>query len=150
MKNNISNKEYDKMVKQASPNSELLKDMVKAFIVGGIICVIGQLITDGYKALNFSKEDASALTSATLIFIGAFLTAISVYDDIAKIGKAGTLVPITGFANGIVSPAIEYKTEGYILGVGAKMFTIAGPVLVYGVSASIIYGVIYMLMKGMV
>ena len=122
--------------------------MLQAFVVGGIICVIGQLINDGYKALNFSKENASALTSATLIFVGALLTGINIYDDIAKIGKAGTLVPITGFANGIVSPAIEYKTEGYILGVGAKMFIVAGPVLVYGISASVVYGVIYMIMGG--
>ena len=149
MKNNISNKEYSQMVKKASPNSELLKDMIKAFIVGGIICIIGQLISDFYKSLDFSKENTASLTSATLIFIGAFLTGIGFYDDIAKIGKAGTLVPITGFANSIVSPAIEYKTEGYVLGVGAKMFTIAGPVLVYGISASVVYGIIYKLMGGM-
>lgn len=148
MKTKISAKEYDTMVKKASPNSKILSDCACAFVAGGIICVIGQLISDGYKAADFSKEDAAALTSATLIFLGAFLTGIGVYDNIAKFGRAGTLVPITGFANSIVSPALEYKTEGYILGVGAKMFTIAGPVLAYGISASVIYGVIYILMKG--
>lgn len=149
MKKNISNKEYSKMVKKASPNSELLKDMVKAFFIGGIICIIGQLISDFFKSLDFSKENVASLTSVTLIFIGAFLTGLGLYDDIAKIGKAGTLVPITGFANSIVSPAIEYKTEGYILGVGVKMFTIAGPVVVYGIGASVIFGIIYKLMGGM-
>lgn len=149
MKKNISNKEYSQMVKKASPNSELLKDLVKAFLVGGIICIIGQLISDFYKSLDFSKENAASLTSVTLIFIGAFLTGLGFYDDIAKIGKAGTLVPITGFANSIVSPAIEYKTEGYILGVGVKMFTIAGPVIVYGIGASVIFGIIYKLTGGM-
>lgn len=148
MKTKISAKEYDTMVKKASPNSKILSDCACAFVAGGIICVIGQLISDGYKAADFSKEDAAALTSATLIFLGAFLTGTGVYDNIAKFGRAGTLVPITGFANSIVSPALEYKTEGYILGVGAKMFTIAGPVLAYGISASVIYGVIYILMEG--
>lgn len=146
---NISNKEYDKMVKKATPNSELMKDMLKAFVVGGLICVIGQLITEAYLALDIKKEDAAALTSATLIFIGASLTALGVYDKIANIGKAGTLVPITGFANSIVSPAMEYKTEGLVPGVGSKMFIIAGPVLVYGISASIIYAFVYKLFGGM-
>jgi len=143
MKNNISNKEYSKMVKKASPNSKLFSDMAKAFVVGGVICIIGQLISDGFKKLGLSKEDASAITSVSLIFIGAFLTAIGVYDDIAKVGKAGTLVPITGFANSIVSPAIEYKNEGYVLGVGTKMFTVAGPVLVCGITSATIVGMIY-------
>ena len=145
---NISNKEYDRMVKKATPNSQLLPNCIKAFVVGGVICVIGQLITEGFLALDIKKEDASALTSATLILIGALLTGFGVYDKIAGIGKAGTLVPITGFANSIVSPAMEYKTEGLVPGVGTKMFTIAGPVIVYGISASVIYGVIYKLMGG--
>ena len=149
MKNNISNKEYSKMVEMASPDSKLFSDMAKAFVVGGVICVLGQFFSDGFKKLGLSKDDASMLTSVSLIFLGAFLTGIGVYDDIAKFGKAGTLVPITGFANGIVSPAIEYKTEGYVLGVGVKMFTIAGPVLVCGISASVIYGIIFKLMGGM-
>jgi len=145
---NISNKEYDRMVKKATPNSKIISDCVKAFTVGGLICVVGQLICEGYLALEIKKEDASALTSATLILIGALLTGIGVYDKIANIGKAGTLVPITGFANSIVSPAMEYKTEGMVPGVGAKMFTIAGPVLVYGISASVIYAFIYKLLGG--
>lgn len=136
------------MVKKASPNSQLLKNMFCAFCVGGIICVIGQFINNVFSSAGFNKEEASALTSVVLIFIGALLTGLSVYDDIANIGKAGTLVPITGFANSIVSPAIEYKTEGYVLGVGAKMFTISGPVLAYGISASVIYGIIYQLTTG--
>jgi len=145
---NISNKEYDRMVKKATPNSKIISDCVKAFTVGGLICVVGQLICEGYLALEIKKEDASALTSATLILIGALLTGIGVYDKIANIGKAGTLVPITGFANSIVSPAMEYKTEGMVPGVGTKMFTIAGPVLVYGISASVIYAFIYKLLGG--
>ena len=143
----VSKKEYAKLVKEATPNSALGMDMLRAFLVGGTICLIGQLIGDLYVSLGVSKEDSSALVSSTLILIGALLTAFGVYDKIANIGKAGTLVPITGFANSIVSPAMEYKTEGYILGVGAKMFIIAGPVLVYGISASVIYGVVYYFMK---
>ncbi len=146
---NISNKEYDAMVKKATPNSKLFTDCVKAFIVGGIICVIGQIIMEGYLALDIKKDDASALTSATLVLVGALLTAFGVYDKIANLGKAGTLVPITGFANSIVSPAMEYKTEGLVPGVGSKMFIIAGPVLVYGITASVIYAVIYKLLTGM-
>ncbi len=145
---NISNKEYDRMVKKATPNSALVADCIKAFVVGGIICVIGQLINEGYLALDIKKEDASALASATLVLIGATLTGFGVYDKIANIGKAGTLVPITGFANSIVSPAMEYKTEGLVPGVGTKMFTIAGPVIVYGISASVIYAFIYKLTGG--
>ncbi len=144
---NLSNKEYDKMVKKATPNSKLFSDTIKAFIVGGIICVIGQLFAEGFKALGLNKEDSAALTSASLILIGALLTAFGVYDKIANVGKAGTLVPITGFANSIVSPAMEYKTEGLVPGVGTKMFTIAGPVLVYGISASVIYAFIYKLLE---
>ncbi len=145
---NISNKEYDRMVKKATPNSKIVSDCIKAFVVGGIICVIGQIICDIYTSIDIKKEDASALTSATLILIGAVLTAIGVYDKIANIGKAGTLVPITGFANSIVSPAMEYKTEGLVPGVGTKMFTIAGPVIVYGIVSSVIYAFIYKLTGG--
>ncbi len=145
---NISNKQYAEMVKKATPNSEIFKDMLKAFLVGGAICIIGQLITDIYMGFDIKKEDASALTSASLIFIGALLTALGVYDKIALIGKAGTLVPITGFANSIVSPAMEYKTEGLVPGVGTKMFTIAGPVIVYGISASVVYAFVLKLFGG--
>ena len=147
MRENVSEKEYGEIVKKQSPNSPLLKDMCFAFVIGGLFCVTGELINSGISTLDLGKEDTAALTSAAMIFIGAFLTGIGVYDDIARIAGGGTLVPITGFANSIVSPAIEYKTEGYILGVGAKMFTIAGPVLVYGISASVIYGIIYFFIK---
>ena len=145
---NISNKEYDRMVKKATPDSKLFPNCVKAFATGGIICVIGQIIKEIYLALNIPSEDASALTSGSLILIGALLTGFGVYDKIANFGKAGTIVPITGFANSIVSPAMEYKTEGLVPGVGTKMFTIAGPVIVYGISASVIYAFVYKLMGG--
>ena len=143
MSGKITKKEYGELVKEKSPNSTLFKDMCLAFAIGGAFCVVGQLINFWITSFGPGKEDTSALTSAAMIFIGAFLTGIGIYDDIARYGGGGTLVPITGFANSIVSPAIEYKTEGYIPGVGAKMFTIAGPVLVYGISASVIYGIIY-------
>ena len=140
-------RQYKKLVDKKSPPSHLLKDMCLSFIVGGLICVVGQGINMYIHSLGFGKEDTSSLTSATLILIGALLTGIGVYDNIARVGKAGTLVPITGFANSIVSPAMEYRTEGFVLGVGAKMFIIAGPVLVYGITASAIYGVIYYFLK---
>ena len=145
----VSNNEYSRMVKNATPNSNLLSDCIRAFIAGGLICVAGQLICDGFLAAGLKKDDASALTGAVLILAGALLTGIGVYDKMASLGKAGTLVPITGFANSIVSPAMEYKTEGLVPGVGTKMFTIAGPVIVYGISASVIYGFVYKLLGGM-
>ena len=140
-------RKYQKLVDKKSPPSELFKNMCVAFLVGGLICVVGQVINVYITSLGFKKEDASSLTSAALILTGALLTGIGVYDSIARVGKAGTLVPITGFANSIVSPAMEYRTEGFVLGVGAKMFIIAGPVLVYGITASAIYGVIYYFLK---
>ena len=136
-------KEYAKLVKSLEPKSPLLKDCIFAFLIGGAICAIGQLVMNGYTALGLNKTDSGTATSMTMVALSALLTGFSVYDNIAKYGGAGTLVPITGFANAIAAPAIEYKTEGFILGVGAKMFTIAGPVIVYGVSASVVYGMIY-------
>ena len=121
------------------------KDCFHAFWIGGLICVVGQLIMNGFLALELEKTDASTATSMCLVALSALLTGFSLYDDIAKVAGAGTLVPITGFANAVAAPAIEFKTEGFILGVGAKMFTIAGPVIVYGVSASVVYGFIYWL-----
>lgn len=135
--------EYSKLVKQKSPPSTIFKDILLSFLIGGTICVIGQLINMFVREFYSDAEKASSITSSAMIFLGAFLTGTGLYDNIAKYGKAGTLVPITGFANSIVSPAMEYKTEGYIMGVGSKMFTIAGAVLVYGISASVIYGVLY-------
>ena len=139
---NISNEQYSKMVSDASSPSPIVKDMAAAFFVGGGICVLGQLLLTAFKATELTLETSKLLVSVTLIFIAAVLTGLGVFDNIAKFAGAGTLVPITGFANSIVSPAIEYKTEGQILGLGAKMFTIAGPVLVYGITASAIYGLI--------
>ena len=136
----ISSKEYNKIVTKNSPKSKLFVNCTKAFLIGGAICTIGQGFTDLYAMLGAAEKDSKTLCSVTLIFIGILLTAIGVYDKIAKHGGAGTLVPITGFANAVSSPAIEFKSEGYIAGLGAKLFIIAGPVIVYGVSASIIYG----------
>ena len=136
-------REYDKLVKSIVPKSPILKDCFNAFWIGGLICVLGQLILNGYKALELDETNAATATSMTLVALSALLTGLSLYDNIAKHAGAGTLVPITGFANAIAAPAVEFKTEGFILGVAAKMFTIAGPVIVYGVSASVIYGIVY-------
>ena len=138
----MTEKEYEKMVQSLAPKSPIWKDCLNAFWIGGLICTLGQLIMNGYLALDMEKLDASCATSMTLVALAAILTGFSIYDDIAKIAGAGTLVPITGFSNAVSAPTIEFKTEGFILGVGAKMFTIAGPVIVYGVSASVVYGLI--------
>ena len=139
----MTEKEYAKLVKDMVPKSPIWKDCLFAFLIGGLICTIGQGIMNGYMALGLDEETAGTAMSMTLVAISALFTGLSLYDNIAKHAGAGTLVPITGFANAISSAAIEFKTEGFILGVGAKMFTIAGPVIVYGVSASVIYGLIY-------
>ena len=139
----MTEREYGKLVKSMQPRSPIGKDCFHAFWIGGVICTIAQLAMNGYTALDLEKMDASTATSMTMIALSALLTGLSLYDDIAKLAGAGTLVPITGFANSVVAPAIEFKTEGMILGVGAKIFQIAGPVIVYGVSASVIYGLIY-------
>ena len=139
----MTEKQYSKLVGDLAPKSPLFKDCALAFLVGGLICSLGQLIMNGYTALDMEKTDASTATSMTLVALSAFFTGLSLYDNLAKYAGAGTLVPITGFANAIAAPAVEFKTEGCILGVGAKMFTIAGPVIVYGVSASVVYGFIY-------
>lgn len=135
--------EYSKIVKRNSPPSPKIKDFVWAYCVGGLICVIGQLFLELYKYLGAEEKIVKLLVPVTLIFIAALLTGLRLFDKIAKRAGAGTLVPITGFANAVVSPAIEFKSEGFILGVGAKIFTIAGPVIVYGTVASVIYGIIY-------
>ena len=141
----MTEKRYDELVKELSPKSPILRDCVRAFAVGGAICVLGQIFVNWYTALGLEKEDAGTLASMTLVALSALLTGLSLYDDLAKYAGAGTLVPITGFANSIAAPAVEFKTEGFVLGVGAKMFTIAGPVIVYGLSASVIYGFLYWL-----
>ena len=139
----MTEREYGKLVQDLSPKSPMWRDCLNAFWIGGLICVLGQLILNGYTALGVEKEQAGTAASMTLVALSALLTGLSLYDNIAKHAGAGTLVPITGFANAIAAPAVEFKTEGFILGVGAKMFTIAGPVIVYGVSASVVYGLIY-------
>ncbi len=144
---NMSKKEYAKYVKKTEPSSPHLKNFIKAFVIGGAICVIGQALISLCSRFGLSKEDSSTMASVSLILLSTLLTGFGLYDKIAKHAGAGTLVPITGFANSIVSESIEFKTEGYILGVGAKMFTLAGPVIVYGVSASVVYGFIYWLVQ---
>ena len=139
----MTERQYERLVGELAPKSPIWKDCLNAFWIGGLICAVGQLILKGYTALDLDKEAAAAATSMTLVALSALLTGLSLYDDIAKYAGAGTLVPITGFANAIAAPAVEFKTEGFVLGVGAKMFTIAGPVIVYGVSASVVYGLIY-------
>lgn len=139
---NMSKKEYNRYVARLAQKSPLGKDLLRSFLVGGLICVIGQLILNGFTALDLSEQDAAAATSVSLVFLSAVLTGLSVYDDIAKFAGAGTLVPITGFANAVVSPAIEFKAEGFVTGMAAKMFIIAGPVIVYGTVASVLYGLI--------
>ena len=130
------------MVKQASPNSPVLKNCVFAFLFGGFICTIGQVLCQLYQNLGLELKDARAVVSVSLILISAVFTALGWYDNIAKVAGAGTLVPIPGFANSMVSPAMEFKSEGFITGLGAKMFTVAGPVLVFGITASVVFGFI--------
>ena len=139
----MTEKQYDRLVKELSPRSPAWKDCLWAFCVGGGICTLGQAFINWYTSLGLKDQDASGAASMTLVAIAALLTGIGIFDDIAKHAGAGTLVPITGFANAIAAPAVEFQTEGMVLGVGAKMFTIAGPVIVYGVSASVVYGLIY-------
>ncbi|MEF9990968.1 MAG: stage V sporulation protein AC [Romboutsia sp.] len=137
-------KKYKDYVNKISPKPTFTKNYINAFVFGGIICIIGQAINDVYmNIIHLDKLNASTATSITLIFLGAFLTGIGVYDLIGKKAGAGSAIPITGFANSIVSPAMEYKREGFVLGVGANMFKIAGPVLVYGIGSSIVCGLIY-------
>ncbi|HCR43826.1 MAG TPA: stage V sporulation protein AC [Ruminococcaceae bacterium] len=143
----VSKSEYKKMAQKASPGTNTVKNMSMAFLFGGAICTLGQLIRNLYMSLGLSLEDASAFVSITLVALSAVLTALRIYDNIAKHAGAGTLVPITGFANSIVAPAMEFKNEGYVIGIGGKMFVIAGPVLVYGTAASVIYGLILWFFK---
>lgn len=138
----MTNTEYDKLTKKHSPNTKLYLTLPKAFVIGGLICCLGQALFNLYTYLGMTEMNARSVTSITLIFLSALLTGLKLYDKIAKHGGAGTLVPITGFANSVVSPALEFKTEGFILGTAAKMFIIAGPVIVYGIVTSVLYGII--------
>ena len=137
--------EYQALVKRMAPRSPILRDTALAFLVGGAICVVGQLLSHWYGTLGLDDSDAGTATSVTLVFLSALATGLGLYHKLARWAGAGTLVPITGFANAIAAPAVEFKTEGFVLGVGAKMFTIAGPVIVYGLAASVVYGFIYWL-----
>ena len=139
----MTEREYGKLVKELSPDSPIGKDCLLAFFFGGLICVLGQALVNLYTSLGMEKQDAFTACSMSLVVLSTLVTGLSLYDDVAKFAGAGTLVPITGFANSIAAPAVEFKTEGLVLGTAAKMFTIAGPVIVYGVSASVVYGVIY-------
>lgn len=143
----ITPQEYTQLVKQKAKKSPIIKNTVLAFVIGGLICVVGQLIMDGWAAGGLNKEDAGTATSCSLVFLSALFTGLNLYNKLAKYGGAGTLVPITGFANAVVSPAIDFKSEGFITGMAAKMFLVAGPVIVFGTLASVIYGVILMLFK---
>ena len=136
----LSKTEYQKMLEKRSPDSPLAMDMLWAGLVGGAICVVGQFVSNFYQGRGLDADGAAGATAITMVFLGGLLTALHLYDKLAKHAGAGTIVPITGFANAIVSPAIEFKSEGLVLGLGAKLFAIAGPVLVYGISASVIYG----------
>lgn len=140
---NMDSETYKKFVKAHAPKSPLAKDCARAFLVGGLICAFAEALLRGYLALNMNEENAKTLVPITLIFLAALLTGLGVFDDIAKFAGAGTLVPITGFANAVASPAIDDKSEGLVMGVGAQMFTIAGPVIVYGVLTSVVYGFLY-------
>lgn len=145
MENQMTKKDYAAYVERKAKKSNLPLDIVKAFVVGGFICCIGQFIGDLAMYFGFSEENAATATSMSLVAIAAILTGLNVFDEIGRFAGAGSSVPITGFSNSMVSPAIEFKSEGLVMGVGAKMFVVAGPVLVYGVTASIIYGIIYFL-----
>ena len=139
----MTEKEYGKLVDSLAPKSPIWKDCFHAFWIGGLICTVGQFFVNTYASLGLEKQDASTAASMSLVALSALLTGLSWYDDIAKHAGAGTLVPITGFANAIAAPAVEFRTEGMILGTAAKMFTIAGPVIVYGISAGVVYGLVY-------
>lgn len=142
----MNKEEYGKLVKEKTPSSPVLLNCIKAFVIGGIICVIGQAFADLYKMLGAGEETASACVSMTLIFLSVLLTGLNIYPKIAKHGGAGTLVPITGFANSVVAPALESKTEGLVMGIGVKIFSIAGPVILFGTLASVAAGVIIWLL----
>lgn len=142
----MNEKEYAAFAKERAKKSPLPKDMIFAFIIGGGICVLGQAIQNGWLALGLAKDDAGAATSVSLVALSALLTGLNLYNSIARFGGAGTLVPITGFANAVVSPAIDFKSEGFVTGMATKMFLIAGPVIVFGVLSSALYGIALMLL----
>lgn len=144
---NLSNEKYDKMVKKASPNSPIILDCIRAFIIGGLICSFGQLLVVIFEAIKMKPDEIRISVSVTLICIAAFLTAVGLFDKIAKFAGAGTLVPITGFANSVVAPAVEFKSEGFVMGTGANIFRVSGPVIAYGILSATAFGLIYYIME---
>ena len=140
-------KEYQAYVKAKAPKSPIVRDCLRAFLVGGLICTLGQAVQNGWLAAGLSRDDAGAATACSLVLLSAVLTGLNVYSSIGRFGGAGSLIPITGFANAVVSPAIDFKAEGLITGMAAKMFTVAGPVIVFGSLASVVYGVVLMLLR---
>ncbi|MBU5486587.1 stage V sporulation protein AC [Clostridium sp. MSJ-8] len=146
-KENIAKQKFQSISDNVKPKTPIFLDSIKAFLVGGFICSIGQLVNNYVQSFDFTKEQVGAITSIVMIFLGALLTGIGIYDRIAEFAGAGTVVPITGFSNSIVSPAMEFKKEGYVFGVASKMFIIAGPVLVYGIGSSVLIGIIYYFIK---
>ena len=143
----MKKEEYKKYVDKMTPNSPIVKDIIFAFLIGGTICTIGQFFFNMYESLGISDENISMLTSSTMVFLGALFTGFGLYDNLAKYAGAGTIVPITGFANAVASPAIEFKSEGYVLGLAVKMFSVAGPVIVYGIASGVVAGIIYYIMS---
>lgn len=139
--------DYQKRVENVSPKSPIVADCIRAFIVGGIICIIGQAITNFCKSMGAGVEDAATYTSVTLVVLASLLTGLGLYEKIGKFAGAGSIVPITGFSNSVTSPALEFKKEGFILGLGAKIFIVAGPVILYGVLTSVVVGIIYYFMR---
>lgn len=141
------NQNYNQYVKEVTPKFSVLKNTIKAFVIGGMICVIGQCFTDYYKSLGAVEDTAKSYTSVSLVFLAVLLTGLGFYQKLAKFAGAGTLVPITGFANSVAAPAVEYKKEGQVFGIGCKIFTIAGPVILYGIFSSWLLGLIYYILK---
>lgn len=143
----MSKEEYRKYVGKKSPDSKMMLNVSRAFLVGGLICAVGQFFSNTFKQMGLDPDIVSSLTALTMVFLGVLFSALNLYDDLGKFAGAGSIVPITGFANSIVSPAMEYRSEGYVLGIGARMFLVAGPVLVYGITASVIVGIIHYLIR---
>ncbi len=146
----LSQKEYQQMVSETSIPSPIGKDCVGAFLIGGAICTIGELIKQLYLGMEFDKDTAGILTSVSLVFLGVLFTALCLYHKLAKFGGAGTLIPITGFANAVAAPIMEFKSEGYILGIGTQFFVVAGPVISWGTIASVVYGIVYFIIRSVV
>ena len=142
----VTPEQYKSLAQQYTPKPTVVKNVIRAFVVGGIICALGQVIVNLFVMVGLNRIEASTAATATMIFLGALLTGLGIYDEIGKFGGAGSIVPVTGFSNSIVAPAMEFKREGFILGVGAKLFTVAGPVLVYGIATSIVVGIVYYLL----